>query len=357
MIGNGRSKRIKRGVVAPLALATAIAVGGGGGGVVGAQDATPRATPEAPPTRLFDLPGEAVYPEGVAYQEASGDFYVGSTTDGTVYRGNVESGEVDVFIEGAPGGSAIGMKLDGENRLFVAGGATGLVSVYDTTTGALLAEFGNDLAPDTFLNDIAFTSTGDAYVTDSFNPFVFVVPAAAVAPPTATAVGEATPGGEIPVGGLETAFDLRGGPFELGDGFNANGIVATPDDRYLLLAQSNSGTLFRIDLESQEVVAVDLGDTPLPADGMLLDGQTLYAVTAGEISVVELAEDYASGDVTESFADPTFSTPTTIARYDGCLLVVNSQFAAREAGTPNLPFTVSGVPIPASAGGEAGAAC
>jgi Cu-Zn family superoxide dismutase len=333
----------------------------GGAATATAQDATPIASPQATPqatplaavARLFDLPGETVYPEGVAYQEATGDFFVGSTTDGTIFRGDVETGEVEVFVQGAPGGSAVGMKVDDQGRLYVAGGSTGLVSVYDTTTGALIAEFGNDLAPDTFLNDIAFTTAGDAYVTDSFNPFVYVVPAAAVVPPATTPVGEATPGGVVPVGGLETAIDLRGGPFELGEGFNANGIVATPDDQYLLVAQSNTGTLFRIDLGSQEVVPVDLGGAPLPGDGMLLDGRTLYAVTAGEISVVSLAADYASGELVTTFADPTFSSPTTIARYDGCLLVVNSQFAAQQGGTPDLPFTVSGVPIPASVPGGA----
>jgi hypothetical protein len=69
-------------------------------------------------------------------------------------------------------------------------------------------------------------------------------------------------------------------------------------------------------------------------------------VTGEEISVVELAEDYATGTVVDSFSDPSFSTPTTLARYDGCFLVVNSQFANQQ-GTPDLPFTVSGIPAPA----------
>lgn len=349
----------------PALLATALVLGGSA--AAGAQQATPvaspppatpLATPVAAVTRLFDLPGENVFPEGVAYQEATGDFFVGSTTDGTVFRGNVEGGPVEVFVEGAPGGSAVGLKLDGEGRLFVAGGTTGLVSVYDTTTGALVAEFGNDLTPNTFLNDIAFNTAGDAYVTDSFNPFVYLVPAEAVVPPATTPVGEATPGTTVPVGGLEVAIDLTGTPFVYGDDFNANGIVATPDDQYLLVAQSNTGTLFRIDPAGGEVVPVDLGGAPLPGDGLLLDGRTLFAVTAGEISVVSLAEDYASGELTTTFSDPTFSSPTTIARYDGCLLVVNSQFAAQQGGSPDLPFTVSGVPIPASvAGGSPAERC
>ena len=329
------------------ALAMSLTLFGAGPAV--AQDATPAATP-TDGGRLFALPGETVFPEGVAYQEATGDFFVGSTTDGTIFRGDVETGAVEVFVEGAEGGSAIGLKLDDEGRLFVAGGTTGLVSVYDTGNGALIAEFGNDLTPNTFLNDIALAAGGDAYVTDSFNPVLYLIPASALAAAPETA----TPDAGVPVGALEPVLDLTTGPFVLGEGFNANGIVATPDGQYLLFVQSNTGTLYRVDIAAQELVEVDLEGDALPGgDGLLLDGQTLYAVTGEEISIVELAEDFATGTVVDSITDPSFSSPTTIARYDGCLLVVNSQFANQD-GTPDLPFTVSAVPLPA--GEEGGAA-
>jgi Cu-Zn family superoxide dismutase len=309
-----------------------------------AQDATPVATPTET-GRLFPLPGEAVFPEGVAYQEETGDFFVGSTTDGTIYRGNVGTGEVEVFVEGAPGGSAVGLAVSDQGRLFVAGGTTGLVSVYDTGTGALLGEFSNGLAPNTFLNDVAVSPAGDAYVTDSFNPFLSVVLGSSVDPGSIPGAG-ATPGAGAPVRPLALALDLSAFGFELQEGFNANGIVATPDGNDLLVAQTNTGLLYRVDLAAEEAIQVDLGGASLPADGLLLDGQTLYAVTGDEITVVDLAEDYATGSVVGTFTDPSFSTPTTIDRYDGCLLVVNSQFA-NQGGTPDLPFTVSAIPIPA----------
>ena len=49
--------------------------------------------------------------------------------------------------------------------------------------------------------------------------------------------------------------------------------------------------------------------------------------------------------MTGSFGDPTFSSPTSIARHDGSLPVVNSQFA-NLGGEPELPFAVSDIPIP-----------
>lgn len=77
-----------------------------------------------------------------------------------------------------------------------------------------------------------------------------------------------------------------------------------------------------------------------------LDGQTLYAVTGSDITTVELSEDFASGEMGEVFSSESFKSPTTIAMYDERLLVVNSQFDARESGNPELPFTVSDVSIP-----------
>ena len=79
---------------------------------------------------------------------------------------------------------------------------------------------------------------------------------------------------------------------------------------------------------------------------MILDGRMLHAVAGGGILPVQLSENYASGEVGEGFSAPSFKSPTTIAAYDGRLLVVNSQFNARESGEPDLPFTVSDVPVP-----------
>ncbi|MDF3016846.1 MAG: hypothetical protein K0R44_2071, partial [Thermomicrobiales bacterium] len=63
-----------------------------------AQQALPAATPITGGGRVFALPAGGGFPEGVAYDAATGDFYVGSTIDGTIYRGNVETGTVEVFL-------------------------------------------------------------------------------------------------------------------------------------------------------------------------------------------------------------------------------------------------------------------
>ena len=303
-----------------------------GAGVANAQE---EAGNEA---AIYPLPGEEVFPEGVAYQPETGDFFVSSTTDGTIYRSNVArpGQEAEIFLP--PGGdgrsTAVGLAVD-SGRLFVAGGPTGQGFVYDAGSGALIDSFSNGKDM-TFVNDVTVAPDGSAYFTDSMSPALYRLF------PTAD-------GGY----GFETFLEFEGTPVQYEEGFNLNGIAATPDGRYLISVQSNTGKLFRIDLSTREVTEIDTGGADFTnGDGILLEGQTLYVVRNQQelIVPVSLSADYASGTVGEPFTNSSFNYPTTIAGYDGRLLAVNSQFGARESGgQPELPFTVSGIPIPASA--------
>ena len=74
-------------------------------------------------------------------------------------------------------------------------------------------------------------------------------------------------------------------------GFNLNGIARTPDGEALLVVQSNTGLLFRVDPATGEATTVDLGGTLLSnGDGLLVVGRTLYAVqnAMNRVAVVEL---------------------------------------------------------------------
>ena len=279
----------------------------------------------------YVLPGESVFPEGVAYNPASGKFYVGSTTDGTLYEGDLANSETTVFSEGGADGrtTAIGMKVDSNGRLWVAGGGTGQMFVYDTADGSLVASYTTPEVEQTFINDVTLTPDGSAYFTDSFRPVLFKI--------------SGTEGGEA-----EAWLDFTGTVLQYGEGFNSNGIAATPDGRYLLTVHSPSGNLFRIDTGSREVVQIDVGEAELTAgDGILLIGDTLYVSrnSIGEIVPVTMSADYSTGTAGAAITDPSLIFPTTIAQADDSLLVVNSQFNNRE-GTPQLPFTVSRIPLP-----------
>jgi Cu-Zn family superoxide dismutase len=196
------------------------------------------------------------------------------------------------------------------------------------------------LTEGTFLNDVAVVD-GDAYVTDSLHPVVYRAEDYLIA------------GRSSPDDPLEPWLDLTGTAVRYRDGFNLNGIAASGDGAYLLVVQTNAAKLFRIEIATRTVQAVNLGGQPLAGDGLVLAGTTLFAVANGRISTVVLTDDLSAGKVIGDFADPSFSSPTTLAKEGGCLLVVNSQFANR-GGTPRLPFTVAAVPIPADLRGTLG---
>lgn len=280
----------------------------------------------------YTLPGTAVFPEGIAHQNGSKNFYVGSTTDGTIFRGTLGQEETEIFFPPvAERPTAVGMKVDAQNRLYVAGGNTGKVFVYDTVGKTLLRTLTTPAASATFLNDITLTPDA-AYITDSQRPVLFRVSR------SASGLGE-----------IESWLDFTGTALEYQTGFNLNGIASTPDGKYLIVVQSNTGKLFRITVADKSVTEINLsGGTVKNGDGILLDGQTLYVVRNQDVIIVpvRLASDFSAGTLGTPFSDDSLRYPTTIAQEGKRLLVVNSQFNKRGEGrTPELPFTVSDIAI------------
>ena len=89
-------------------------------------------------SRSIPIPDD-FQPEGIAVEGST--FYVGSLKDGDIYRGDLETGKGEVFID-VSGRAALGMKVDTErHRLFVAGGPSGRAYVYGTKKGRTLATF------------------------------------------------------------------------------------------------------------------------------------------------------------------------------------------------------------------------
>lgn len=300
--------------------------------------ATPAAAQARPAVSYTFPPTDMVYPEGIAYHAGTGDFFAGSTVDGAVYRGNVRRGgrALTLFLPGGSDGrtDVRGMKVDAQGRLWLAGGATGTMWLYDAVSGRLLSEFSNGVAG-SFVNDVAIGPDGAAYFTDSRVPLLYRI----------------APGADG-VFRLEYWRDLRDTPIQYGEGFNLNGLAVTPDGKYVITVQSNTGKLFRIATDTKEVSEIALagGDRVTAGDGLLLDGQTLHVVRNSLNLIVQLrlTADYASGQQVGSFTDPSFGFTTTIARAGDRLLVVNSQFNRRNNPDqpPSLPFTISSVPLP-----------
>ena len=259
-------------------------------------------------------------PEGIA-TGAGPTFFVGSIPTGAIYRGDLVTGQGKVFISGQPGRAAIGMKYDSRSHLlFVAGGPTGKAFIYDGDTGATIAEVTLTTAQPTFINDVVVTREA-AYFTDSMRQVFYKVLIAANGALNHT-------GQEIPLTG---EYEFVPGAF------NANGIEAVPDSGLLIIVNSTTGNLYTVDPGTGISTRIHLGgDSVQNGDGILLEGKTLYVVqnSFNQIAVVELSDDFGSGEIVRLITSNLFRVPTTIARFGDGLYAVNARF-----GTPPTPDT------------------
>ena len=284
-------------------------------------------------TRVFTLESSAHgNPEGVAFDPRTRAFFVGAIGDGTIYRGTLDDATVHVFIAGATGSSAVGMKVD-RGQLFVAGGSTARITVFDLATRAQVGTFTTGTGG--FVNDLVVTDDGDVYATDSFLPSIWHVPSSMVASGS----------------GAAQSISVAGAIPYVNNAFNLNGIVATHGGRRLLVLNSATGALFRVDVDdhghhgnhggNDDVHIAQIDAPPLPGgDGMMIDRGRLVVVQGdGQIVSLQLRDGDRSADVDERRTDPALRGPSTIARARDTLLVVNADFA-----TNLQPFTVVGLP-------------
>ncbi|GAA3561980.1 hypothetical protein [Streptomyces osmaniensis] len=282
------------------------------------------------PDRYVVSRAEGVLPEGIDVRP-DGTMYVSSDGTGALYRGRVTSPQMRSFrAEGATArGSSRGIHTDRTGRVFSVG--KGRLTVH-APDGRLLdavdAPDGPLGAPD--LNDLVVTPDA-VYVTDWANPVV---------------LRAQLDGGKV--GALEPWADVRGAYPGFPDRYwLLNGIVADPTGHTLLVASNGTEAVWRIDTATREVSRLDLGDTSFGADGMVLHGRDLYAVlnygAPHGVYIARLDAQLSSGTVVHRMTGDRFDLPTTLARHDCRLYVVNSQ-NDEPPGTP--PYTVTALDDP-----------
>jgi sugar lactone lactonase YvrE len=264
-------------------------------------------------------------PEGIAKGPGT-TMYSGSRATGDVIAVNVLTGATDLVVDAPPGRSAAGLEQDRWGRLWVSGGATGQAYVYGPD-GAPVATFQLGTPPTTFINDVVITREA-AWFTDSRDAALWRIP-----------IG---PRGAI---GQPVRVPLTG-DYVHAPGFNLNGIEATPGGRWLIVVQTGTGLLYRVDPATGETTTIDLGGATLVnGDGILLIGRTLYVVQnqLNQVAVVQLdPRTFASGRVVDVLTSPNFDVPTTVAAFGSRLYLVNARFTT--PAEPNTPYTMVAIP-------------
>lgn len=271
-------------------------------------------------------------PEGITIGKGS-IAYLGSRADGDIFAANLRTGNGRVISQG-PGTASVGLKIAGD-RLYVAGGGSGTGRVVSVKTGAILATYPFIKTPDTtptFVNDVVLAKR-QAWFTDSRQAQLYGVALARNA-------------AKAKVTTLSLTGDWVQDTTPMVN--NANGIALSPDKRSLLVVQSNTGFLFRVDPKTGVARRVDLGRTLLTnGDGLLVRGTTLYAVQnqLNQIAVVRLNGQGSRGRLVDTLTKAdlpqgaSFDVPTTVALYKGNLYLPNARFGVKSPTTAEYWIT------------------
>ncbi|HYI54062.1 MAG TPA: superoxide dismutase, partial [Microlunatus sp.] len=212
-----------------------------------------------------------------------------------------------------PGTASVGLKTDNQGLLYVAGGPAGTARVVDVRKGRTIMSYQLTTAT-SFVNDGVLTPR-TAWFTDSQQAQLYAVPLARGGRPAPASAVRTLP---------------LSGDWQQAAGFNANGIAVAPDGRSLLVVQSPTGFLFRVDPRTGVAARVDLGGPLLTnGDGLLVEGRTLYAVQnqLNRVAVIRLDRSGSSGRLLTTVTDPDFDVPTTIAAYGKSLWLPNARFS------------------------------
>ena len=273
----------------------------------------------------IDLPN-GWQPEGIESWGAK--LYAGSLANGAIWRGSAITGRGRVLVPGVTGRVAVGLHIDHWGRLWVAGGPTGAVRVYNAWNGRLLKTY--QFTGTGFLNDLDI-SRHRVVVTDSLNAQVGVIP-----------LGR---WGRLPSSSAARLLQLRG-DYKHQPGFNANGIAAKGG--YLILVQSNTGFLFRLNPVTGNTKRIATGGYLVGnGDGLEFNGRTLYVVRnqLNTVAVLRVSRNLLHARLLgEIHRDPPIlNVPTTATVTLGKLYVVNARFGVTPG--PDVPYWITKLPL------------
>jgi hypothetical protein len=280
----------------------------------------------------YDLDGDDLYPEGIAFDPQTRAFYVGSLERGTVTRVDADGTQSLLAEPAQVGWSTVGMKVDpAARRLFACATApeadgTDELWIYDLDGCGLVEQIDlTEAAEGARCNDLALAPDGAALVTDPGQGNVYRV----------------VPGGAPTIWATDPLFEPEG-PLP----FGLNGIAITPDEAFVVAVNLTAQRLVRIDLaDPTSVVEITLTGDPLPqgGDGLVFaEGEdVLYVMLDTEVLRVALADAYSTGDVTTLTVPALPSGITTATVAEGEVYLTEGAAVARTFDQPpDLPFQI-----------------
>lgn len=279
------------------------------------------------------------YHEG--FTIGKGSIAFSGSPDGSIYKVNLRNGKGDILVPPVVPFDVIndcytlGMRYDPRsNYLFVAGCFHGTALVYDADTGVELKKYQITPEFESVINDIAITQDA-VYFTDFANPAIYRLPL--------------TKNGNIPdAEDAATAIPLSE-EFVAGDnvyGAFANGIVATPDGKTLIVGNTGTSKIFRVDPTTGQADEI-IVEPPLVGfiDGIVLRDGVLYIVTPDgtfacpsedRIQVVILDDDMLTGTQVGIITDPSLDGIASGAILGNSLYVNNARYC--DFPQPDTPY-------------------
>lgn len=251
-------------------------------------------------------------PEG--FTIGKGAIAYNSSIDGSIYKVDLRSGEGEMIVNAEDDFDIsedcykLGLRADPRsNYLFVAGCAVGNAYVYDAETGEEITRY--TLAPPpTVINDVAITREA-VYFTEYIGYFIPGFGASLYRLPLDR-------NGRVPSGEEALPIPLIGDDADdpLSSPASANGIVATPNGDTLIIGDSTSAQIYRVDPLTGHSLRI-IVDDPLTGfiDGIVMHQKRLYILSPGNpgdpddldrIQVVALDKDMLTGTRLPDMTDP-----------------------------------------------------
>jgi len=292
------------------------------------------------PKRVPVLDGS--YHEGFAI--GKGSIAYSGSPDGSIYKVNLRNGEGEILVDPIDPEDCfnLGMRFDPRsNYLFVAGCYFGTATVYDPDVGGEPVKvYQLDDSGESLINDLAITQDA-IYFTDFWRPFIYRLPL--------------SKNGRIPEAADAAVAIPLTGDFEVGDVLFAdafaNGIVATPDGKTLIIGNSGTSKIFRVDPATGHADEI-IVDPPLSEgfiDGIVFRDGVLYILTPYDptpvdaIQVVLLSDDMLSGTLLGTITDEDMDGVASGALHGDSLYVNNARYNTLWSGelTPETPFWIT----------------